>query len=332
MRAIQFTPIVLMLAWTASAQDVLKPKQDPKTDPKAPSTHPALVKDHHFLHKTGDVIGKNIRDAASREEVGEVKDLVINRDGWVDYAVVKFDKGLKTGDKLFIVPWQVVTHAAGDRPDDCMLVVNVDKERLRTAPSFDDDKWPDLALGDWSRTYDEFYRDEIRIREASTGETIGEMDIVAVRPAGMKTSPAFRASKIKGCKVTTTSGEKAGEIDDMGLDDQNGRVALLVLSTGGFLGLGEDHYALPWQAFSFSAKPDDKNGDLECRLTLPESKLENAPKFDRSDWKRVSDPAYVEKVYTHFGYPTYWKRDVQKTTDDSERPDKPKDDKEDKDD
>lgn len=303
MRSIQLTTLVLACAWTASAQDRLPPKTTTE-----PITKATVLEDKHFLHKASDVLGADVKDPKSREEIGEVKDLVINRDGGIDYAVVSLDAGLGTGDKRFVVPWTVFMPTAGEDPDDCFLAITIDRERLRNAPSFDEDRWPDLAMADWSRSVDEFYRDDTRAREASAGG----MDPVA-RPAGMSRGPALRVSQLKGCNVTTSSGEKAGEIEELGIDNKHGRVALVVLASGGFLGLGEDRHALPWPAFSFAREGDgDDDEKLACRLNIPESKLENAPKYDRSDWNRISEPAYLEKTYTHFGYPTYWKSEVRR--------------------
>lgn len=328
MRTLRLSALLLTCAWIASAQE--RPIQDKPVDKHQDKDKPVqkdaipaatYAKDTHFLHKGKDVIGADIRDQ-SREELGEVKDLVLNREGWIDYAVLELDKGLGSGAKLYAVPWAVLQPAMGKDADECEFVFAVDKERLRAAPSFSDDHWPDVASADWARPVDEFYGSEVRSREASS--PIGNEGAPVARPAGLTRGMGVRATELRGCNnVKTSTGEKAGEIEEIGLDQKNGRVALLVLSTGGFLGLGEDHHAVPWQALSFSRESDGDDKDdqkLVCRLNIPESKLENAPKFER-DWVKVSDPMYTERVYTHFGYPVYWKTDATKHSNEPQKDD-----------
>ncbi len=76
------------------------------------------------------------------EDLGDIKDLMINPEtGHIEYAVLSFGGFLGMGDKYFAVPWEAMRV---DRDDHC-LVLNVDKERLKDAPGFDKDDWPDMA-------------------------------------------------------------------------------------------------------------------------------------------------------------------------------------------
>lgn len=61
----------------------------------------------------------------------------------------------------------------------------------------------------------------------------------------------IRATEIQGSLVTNPSGEALGEIKDFVLDKTQGRVGYAVLSFGGFLGLGEKLFALPWRALRY---------------------------------------------------------------------------------
>jgi PRC-barrel domain protein len=177
--------------------------------------------------------------------------------------------------------------------DHCFFLTEIDTERLRTAPAFDEDKWPDLRSTAWAKPIDEFYardmrwRDEVRPEPASTGGTA---------------SYCVKATKVRGLNLKTMGGEGAGEIEEVVFDPALARVAYVVLSTGGFLGLGEKHFALPWQALAFTPEGDD----IQCRLGIPESKLEKAPEFKGDDWKRMSDRVWLKEIYTYYGYPIYW--------------------------
>jgi sporulation protein YlmC with PRC-barrel domain len=312
MKAILTTTCIAGFACLVSAQEATKPRHD--TPARADTSIGTSAEKSVRLHKSKDVIGADIyRGTAGiattgddKDKIGEVKNLLVSPDGHIAYTVVSMDEGLDTGDKLFAMPWGVLQPAMDrdEDKDECEFVVSLDDARLRTAPSFDEDSWPNLVAVDSLRSVDEFYRDVARgtVREGGfQGDTTGTQPASAARPM------LLRLSEVRGCEVDTTTGKDAGEIEEIALDGKNGRVAFAILSTGGFLGLGEDRHAVPWQAFNFS-QPTDGDGDrkLTCRLNISESKLENAPKYDKSDWKKVADPLYVERVYSHYGYPAYW--------------------------
>ena len=86
---------------------------------------------------TGDAI-KNPQG----ESLGDLKDIMIDiGSGKVAYAVLSFGGILGMGDKLFAVPWESLTV---DGENKC-LVLNVSKDRLKDAPGFDKDHWPNFA-------------------------------------------------------------------------------------------------------------------------------------------------------------------------------------------
>lgn len=108
------------------------------------------------------------------------------------------------------------------------------------------------------------------------------------------------ASTLKGDKVVNHQGEDLGKIEELMIDLDRGRIAYAVLSFGGFLGMGDKLFAIPWQAFGV-----DTAGK---RLVLNVSKelLEKAPGFDKSTWPNMADPAWGSKLYGYYGYKPYW--------------------------
>ena len=58
------------------------------------------------------------------------------------------------------------------------------------------------------------------------------------------------ASTLKGDKVVNHQGEDLGKIEELMIDLDRGRIAYAVLSFGGFLGMGDKLFAIPWQAFT----------------------------------------------------------------------------------
>ena len=76
------------------------------------------------------------------EDLGKIEDFVIDpRNGRVDYAVLSFGGFLGMGDKLFAVPLEAMKLSREEK----RFILDVDKERLKHAPGFDKDHWPDTS-------------------------------------------------------------------------------------------------------------------------------------------------------------------------------------------
>ena len=108
------------------------------------------------------------------------------------------------------------------------------------------------------------------------------------------------ASTLAGDEVKNAQGEKLGEVKEIMVDTENGRVAYAVLSFGGFLGMGDKLFAIPWSALHL--------GHDEHAFTLNVSKeaLQNAPGFDKDNWPDMADPTFGRGIYKHYGYTPYW--------------------------
>lgn len=109
------------------------------------------------------------------------------------------------------------------------------------------------------------------------------------------------ASSINGTGVVNAHGDNLGDIKDIMIDLNSGQISYVVLSFGGFLGMGDKYFAIPWEAF----KIDTVN--KEFVLSVPKEKLENAPGFDKDVWPTNADHKYLNSVYEHYGYTPHWK-------------------------
>ena len=91
--------------------------------------------------------------------------------------------------------------------------------------------------------------------------------------------PLFLTARtINGDKVINTAKEHLGKIEDLMIDLENGRVAYAVLSFGGFLGLGNKLFAVPWEALT--VRPHEHS----FVLNVSKETLEKAEGFDKDDW------------------------------------------------
>jgi sporulation protein YlmC with PRC-barrel domain len=88
------------------------------------------------------------------EDVGDIKEIMLDmRNGKVGYAVLSFGGFLGMGEKLFAVPWGALTLDTKNK----RFVLNVEKDRLKNAPGFDKDHWPDMADQSWAREIHSYY-------------------------------------------------------------------------------------------------------------------------------------------------------------------------------
>jgi sporulation protein YlmC with PRC-barrel domain len=108
------------------------------------------------------------------------------------------------------------------------------------------------------------------------------------------------AEKVNGTDVYNTQGDKLGEVEDIMLDKISGQVAYAVLSFGGFLGLGEKHYPLPWSTLKYDTR---KGGYV---VNIDKELLENAPSIDRDDEDFAWTADYGRGIDRYYGIPTMW--------------------------
>ena len=108
------------------------------------------------------------------------------------------------------------------------------------------------------------------------------------------------ASSLKGDNVVNHQGEDLGKIEEIMIDLDRGRIAYAVLSFGGFLGMGDKLFAIPWQAFTVDT--------AQKRLVLNAKKelLEKATGFDKSNWPNMAETGWGTTVYGYYGYKPYW--------------------------
>jgi sporulation protein YlmC with PRC-barrel domain len=111
--------------------------------------------------------------------------------------------------------------------------------------------------------------------------------------AGADWERQHRASKIIGMDVVNRQGEKVGDIHDIVLDQQ-GNVSHAVVSTGGFLGIGERLHAVPWNSLDRDAEGQ------KIVLDVDRDRLRNAPGFDRNNWPNLTDQQWRQDNQRYF--------------------------------
>lgn len=98
------------------------------------------------------------------------------------------------------------------------------------------------------------------------------------------------ASTLMNEPVHNLQGERIGKIEDYMLDLNRGCVEYAVLSFGGFLGIGDRLFAIPWD----SLRLDTENH--VWRLDVSEERLRQAPGFDKDNWPDLGDTEYRNSI------------------------------------
>ncbi|MEN7529501.1 PRC-barrel domain-containing protein [Cupriavidus sp. DL-D2] len=108
------------------------------------------------------------------------------------------------------------------------------------------------------------------------------------------------ASSLDSTKVYSSDDEHVGEIKEIMIDVQAGRVAYAVLTTGGFLGIGDTLHAIPWSALVMDT-------DAKCfRIGLTADRIKDAPGFNKDSWPSMADPQWGAAVYKYYERDPYW--------------------------
>ena len=109
--------------------------------------------------------------------------------------------------------------------------------------------------------------------------------------------PAFTLSvkkSILGAKVIDSQGHDVGKIEDLVLDPADGRAIYAIVSLGGFLSPGDEHFPVPWQSLGF-----DQSEKIAV-LNVEKERFETAPRFHREKWPDMTDAAWRDRLHRHY--------------------------------
>jgi sporulation protein YlmC with PRC-barrel domain len=104
------------------------------------------------------------------------------------------------------------------------------------------------------------------------------------------------AEDVRARKVIDRVGEEIGDVDDLLLDEQEGRVRMIRVAHGGILGIGESHFLVPVDAIT-------SIDDDQVHIDRVQRNLSDVPGYDP---QLAEDPMYYQNVYGWWGYGPYW--------------------------
>lgn len=102
------------------------------------------------------------------------------------------------------------------------------------------------------------------------------------------------ATTIAGDDVCNLKDEKLGTIQDIMLDIPSGTIRYAVLSSGGFLGMGDRLFAVPWGALKLDSEHKRFTLDVDVE------RLKSAPGFNKDEWPNMADSAWSSSIDSYY--------------------------------
>lgn len=240
--------------------------------------------------KATEIIGKEVTDASGKK-LGKVDELAVDvESGRVSLVLLNVGGVLGVGGKTVAIPPRSFTYD----PLNKSLRVNLDQNKLEAAPEFELTKWKEgVTTNQIVATYRHYGEDPyfVAVRETKTVGTIR----------------TERASQVIGLSVVNNENKKCGEVDNLIVDLPAGRIVHAVISSGGFLGVGDSLNAVPPGALRYTPSGDG------LLINLTKEQLTQAPSFKKNAWPDFKDPEYSGKVYRSYGVDPYFNTDADNT-------------------
>lgn len=114
-----------------------------------------------------------------------------------------------------------------------------------------------------------------------------------------ETHDLIASDMVVGTNVYDIQRNHIGSVERLILEKRSGRVSYAILSFGGFLGIGHDHYPLPWRKLDYD---ESLNG---FRVDVTREQVEGAPRYPRDqefDWNVENG----RRIYDYYGIAPYW--------------------------
>jgi sporulation protein YlmC with PRC-barrel domain len=266
------------------------------------------------LDKASDVIGSTVVGSGG-EDIAKVADLAVDIEtGRVLLAILSYGGIAGVGADHTAVP---ISALQQDRSKEKTFSLGKTEADLKAAPKFDLSKWNESTtpsgLSDVYRSYGRNFEAEVRDPLTTPTRRADRTDrqLVVGREKDARDHAGFtgnteRASKLMGATIRNFADREVGKVDELLLDVPQGRIVDVVVSTGGFLGIGDEKSVVPPSILQW-----DNAGEV-VHADATKEQLAAAPRFKASEWPD-QDANYVNKVYGAFGATPYFAKPADNT-------------------
>lgn len=260
--------------------------------------------------KANDLIGLTVQNYQG-EKLGKVEDLAVDvESGRIVQVILSSGGFVGVGDTLHAVPPGALHHDVADK----VIHLDAGKAKLDASPKFEASKWAECTDADHvSEVYRHYgeqpyfastHREQAetkattRDRAATSGKS--RKDENRSEKTWSRLGMVQKASKLMGMAVKNRQDESLGEIKNLMVDLSAGRVVAVILSSGGFLGIGDELSAVPPTALRFNPAGDS------FQLDATKEQLSSAPHFKADQWPDLGQPTYADGIYRAYKVDPYF--------------------------
>lgn len=244
--------------------------------------------------KASDLIGQKIQNQ-DEKKIGRIEDLAVDlQAGRVVQVILSTGGFLSMGDRMIAVPPNVLHLDASSK----ILRFDITQERIKSAPVFEMSQWKEFYQSDRVHESDRYYGEE-RASDAMAGRDGLASNFTSSNGVGY----VQKATKLMGLPVRNLQDDKIGLVENLIVDLPAGRIVAVIVSSGGFLGMGDTLSVIPPTALRFAAEHD------RLRLDTTKEALQNAPHFQKGEWPDFGRRDYTTGVYRAYHVEPYFNRD-----------------------
>ncbi|SDO71650.1 PRC-barrel domain-containing protein [Lutimaribacter pacificus] len=224
------------------------------------------------------------------DDIGEINDIVLTRDGSVDAVLVDIGGFLGIGEHQVALDMGALGFTSDTSTEDqadFFIVMMADPDMLENAPAYDMDS--DQASSGATSESDQ--EQGVAETDQTSGDTTAaqrRQDAGTTEDAGSMTDPAWRdgyrdaeesdltAERLTGAKVYGSAEDWVGEVSDIVLAS-DGSVEAVVIDVGGFLGIGEKPVAL--RLSDIDILRSETGEDVRVHVPMTEEELDGMPEY-----------------------------------------------------
>lgn len=227
--------IVTAMGITAVQAQTQTPARDPAHPSIAMQTAPGGA-------DAKKLIGRNVKNAQN-ETIGEIKSIHLDPNGKVDGVLVGVGGFLGVGEREVLLNWRDLQIENNGE----IVRVNATKDQLKAMAGY---KYKDPSWRGTVFTDSGVWKDD-RTTTAPNTATASNTAAVTTKSTGdFNAAGHMSGNAIIGKTVKNAANESVGKIEDIYVDS-SGAIKQVVVSVGGFLGMGAKDVAVPWSDLKF---------------------------------------------------------------------------------